>query len=103
MSTLVLNVNIEQEQILEGLLRYMNISFQKVSSSDDFWDSLSEKTKDRIEQGRLDANEGRFAPAKSVIEQILAKRRKYLLLTQPKMILNLLHLFLKKNTRTKQK
>lgn len=73
MSTLVLDVNKEQEQILEGLLRYMNISFQKVNSTDDFWDSLSEKAKNRIEQGLSDVKEGRFSPAKSVIEQMLAK------------------------------
>lgn len=73
MSTLVLDVNKEQEQILEGLLKYMNISFQKVNSTEDFWDSLSDKTKNRIEQGLADVKEGRFSPAKSVIEQMLVK------------------------------
>lgn len=73
MSTLVLDVNKEQEQILEGLLKYMNISFQKVTSTEDFWDSLSEKTKNRIEQGISDVQEGRFSSAKSVMEQMLAK------------------------------
>lgn len=73
MSTLVLDVNIEQEQILEGLFNYMNIPFQKVNSNEDFWDSLSEKTKNRIEQGLSDVKKGHFAPAKLVIEQMLAK------------------------------
>lgn len=73
MSTLVLDVNKEQEQILEGLLKYMNVSFQKVNSTEDFWDSLSDKTKMRIEQGLSDVKEGRFSSAKSVIEQMLDK------------------------------
>lgn len=51
----------------------MNISFQKVTSAEDFWDSLSERTKNRIEQGISDVQEGRFSSAKSVMEQMLAK------------------------------
>ncbi len=73
MSTLVLDVNKEQEQILEGLLQYMNISFQKIAPSEDFWDSLSSSTKTRIEKGLSDVEKGKYSSAKSVISEMLAK------------------------------
>lgn len=73
MSTLVLDVNQEQEKVLEGLLQYMNISFQKVNTSEDFWDSLSPSVKKRIEQGLADVDAGRYSPAKSVIERLMSE------------------------------
>jgi hypothetical protein len=51
MSTMILEVNNEQEQILEGLLKYMEVSFPKVSFKDDFWLKLSPDAKNRIEKG----------------------------------------------------
>ena len=71
MSTLVLDVNQEQEKILEGLLQYMNISFQKITPSEDFWDSLSDATKLRINKGLKDVETSKYTSAKSVIEQLL--------------------------------
>ncbi|MFD2520833.1 hypothetical protein [Emticicia soli] len=73
MSTLVLDVNQEQEKVLEGLLRYMNISFQKVTSTEDFWDTLSPATKKSIEQGLADVDAGRYSSAKSVIDKLMSE------------------------------
>lgn len=73
MSTLVLDVNQEQEKVLETLLQYMNISFQKVSSNEDFWNSLSVQAKARIEKGLADAKAGRYSPAKDYLKQLLAQ------------------------------
>lgn len=71
MSTLLLEVDAEQEKALEKLLQYMNIHFQKLPPTDDFWDSLSPGAKARIEQGKADAEAGRYMPARQVIEQKL--------------------------------
>ncbi|TAE26666.1 MAG: hypothetical protein EAZ91_17385 [Cytophagales bacterium] len=73
MSTLVLNVNEEQEKVLETLLQYMNVSFERVSSSDDFWDSLTLYEKERIQRGLTDAQEGRYSPAQSFLNDLLQK------------------------------
>ncbi len=74
MSTLLLEVNTEQEEVLKTLLRYMNITFQKVESTDvDFWESLSPAVQNRIELGLADAESGRYVPAQSIIDQLMGK------------------------------
>ncbi len=73
MSTLVLEVNQEQEKVLETLLAYMNISFQRVSTTPDFWDSLSPQVKSKIEQGLSDAELGKYSSASDFMQQLLAK------------------------------
>lgn len=70
MSTLVLNVNPEQEKVLESLLQYMNVKFEKVSSSDDFWESLSPHAQERIQRGLADAEAGRYAPVQAFLEKL---------------------------------
>lgn len=71
MSMLILEVNTEQEKVLGGLLKYMDISFEKVKPKGDFWDSLAPKTQEKIQKGLADADAGRFSPAKSVIDNLL--------------------------------
>lgn len=73
MSTLILEVNTEQERILEGLLKYMEVSFQKVNNKDDFWLKLSPEVKNRIEKGLEDSNKGNYSSAKTFIENLLEK------------------------------
>ncbi|MBB3836726.1 putative Rossmann-fold nucleotide-binding protein [Runella defluvii] len=73
MSTLVVEVNQEQEKVLESLLQYMKISFQKVPDNPDFWDSLPNYLKERIERGMSDAKEGNYIPAQDYLKQLLAK------------------------------
>ena len=74
MSTLLLEVNTEQEEVLKTLLRYMKINFQKVESTDvDFWESLSPAVQNRIERGLADAESGRYVPAQSIIDQLMGK------------------------------
>lgn len=70
MSTLVLTVNSEQEKVLESLLQYMNVSFQKITPTDDFWDSLSPYAQDRIQRGLADAAAGRYSPAHPFLDQL---------------------------------
>lgn len=74
MSTLLVEVDSEQEEVLEKLLDYMNIHFRKVSSDNDFLDSLSPSAKARIEQGKADAEAGRYVPAQQVIEQLMGNK-----------------------------
>ena len=71
MSTLILNVNSEQEKILEGLLNYMEVPFQKVSNSDDFWLQLSVGVKERIEKGLRDVDNERLSSAKTYLGNLL--------------------------------
>lgn len=73
MSTLLLEVDEQQEEALKKLLDYMNIHFQKVSSDEDFLDKLSPAAKARIELGKADADAGRYVPASEVIERMLGK------------------------------
>jgi hypothetical protein len=73
MSTMILEVNNEQEKILEGLLKYMEVSFQKVSFKDDFWLKLSPDAKNRIEKGLLDTENGKYSSAKSFLENLIEK------------------------------
>lgn len=73
MSTMILEVNTEQEQILEGLLRYMEVSFQKVNSKEDFWLELSPEAKDRIQKGLLNTENGEYSSAKSFLENLIEK------------------------------
>ncbi len=73
MSTMILEVNNEQEQILEGLLKYMDVSFQKVNNKEDFWLKLSEEAKGRIQKGLLNTDEGEYSSAKSFLENLLEK------------------------------
>ena len=63
MLTLVLSVDPEQEKVLESLLQYVNVSFQKVPPTDDFRGSLSPHAQERIQQGLSDAAAGRYSPA----------------------------------------
>jgi hypothetical protein len=70
MSTLVITVNPEQEKVLESLLQYMNVSFQKVSPTDDFWELLSPYAQERIQQGLTDATAGRYSPAHPFLDQL---------------------------------
>lgn len=65
MSTLLLEINSEQEKALESSLSYMKISFHKISSDTDFWDSLSIPTKERIQKGMIDAETGNFTNVKA--------------------------------------
>lgn len=75
MSTLLLEVNTEQEEALKKLLQYMNITFQKVGSTDvDFWESLSPTVQNRIGRGLADAEAGRYVSAQSVIDQLMGNR-----------------------------
>ena len=71
MSTLLLEVDEQQEEVLKKLLDYMNIHFQKVSSDEDFLDKLSPAVRARIEQGKVDAEAGRYEPASQVIGRML--------------------------------
>lgn len=73
MSTLVLEVNQEQEKVLESLLQYMKISFQKIPTNADFRDSLSPYTKERVEKGLADAEAGNYTPAQDYLKQLLAQ------------------------------
>ena len=73
MSTLILEVNSEQEKVLEGLLKYMDISFEKVKPKGDFWDSISPIVKERIQKGLDDADAGRFSSAKDFIGKLIAE------------------------------
>jgi hypothetical protein len=58
MSTMILEVNNEQEQILEGLLKYMDVAFQKVNNREDFWLKLSYEAKGRIQKVLLNTDKG---------------------------------------------
>ena len=71
MSTLILEVDNEQEKVLESLLKYMDITFEKVKPKDDFWDTISPYTKERIQKGLDDAKAGKYSSAKTVISKLL--------------------------------
>lgn len=73
MSTLILEVNSEQEKVLEGLLKYMDISFEKVKPKGDFCDSISPNVKERIQKGLDDADAGRYSSAKDFIGKLIAE------------------------------
>ncbi|MER0442111.1 hypothetical protein [Emticicia sp. W12TSBA100-4] len=73
MSTLILEVNSEQEKVLEGLLKYMDISFEKVKPKGDFWDSISPNVKERIQKGLDDADAGRYSSANDFIGKLIAE------------------------------
>jgi trehalose-6-phosphate synthase len=73
MSTMILDVNNEQEQILDGLLKYMDVSFQKINNRADFWLKLSEETKSRIQKGLLNTDKGEYSSAKCFLENLLEK------------------------------
>lgn len=73
MSTLVLEVNQEQEKVLETLLSYMNISFQRVSTESDFWESLSPQVKAKIKQGLADAESNRYSPAGDFMQRLISE------------------------------
>ncbi|WP_336914700.1 hypothetical protein [Runella sp.] len=49
----------------------MKISFQKVSTDTDFWNSLSPYVKQRIEKGLADA--GNFTTAQDYLKQLMAQ------------------------------
>ncbi len=70
MSTLVLTVDAAQEKVLETLLNYMDVRFEKVSSTDDFWDALSPDAQQRIQKGLADAEAGRYSSAHSFLDQL---------------------------------
>ena len=70
MSTLIVEVNDEQEKVLETLLAYMDVSYQKVAATNDFWDTLTPVEQKRIQNGMADAVEGRYSPAKVVLDQL---------------------------------
>jgi len=70
MSILVLTVNTEQEKVLESLLEYMNVSFEKVVSTDDFWDTLSPYAQERIQQGLADAEAGHYSSARLFLDSL---------------------------------
>jgi DNA-binding NtrC family response regulator len=72
MSTLIVDVDQEQEKVLETLLTYMGASFQKVETSDDFWNHLSPTTRQHIEKGLSDAKAGRYTSATEVMNQLAA-------------------------------
>ncbi|WP_305951903.1 hypothetical protein [Emticicia oligotrophica] len=73
MSTLILEVNSEQEKVLESLLKYMDISFEKVKPKGDFWDSISPNVKERIQKGLDDADAGRYSSANDFIGKLIAE------------------------------
>ena len=76
MSALLLEIDNEQEKALESLLSYMKISFHKISSDTDFWESLSATTKERIQKGMVDAETGNFTNAKAFLSQLLEQWEK---------------------------
>lgn len=73
MSTLILEVNSEQEKVLESLLKYMDISFEKVKPKGDFWDSISPNIKEGIQKGLDDADAGRYSSANDFIGKLIAE------------------------------
>lgn len=73
MSTLILEVNSEQEKVLESLLKYVDISFEKVKPKGDFWDSISPNVKERIQKGLDDADAGRYSSANDFIGKLIAE------------------------------
>ncbi|WP_158561218.1 hypothetical protein [Emticicia sp. C21] len=46
---------------------------QKQPQPKDFWDSLSPRVKERIEQGLADVDAGRYSPIKPVIERLMSE------------------------------
>jgi RNAse (barnase) inhibitor barstar len=70
MSTLIFDVNLEQEKEIELLLSKMNISFQKIDQEKDFWDDLTTEVKQRINLGLKDVEEGKFSDAKEFIQTL---------------------------------
>jgi hypothetical protein len=68
MSQLVIEVNQEQEKVIATLLQYMNVPYQRISPSDDFWDGLSLQAKERIIQGLADVDLGRYTTAKTYLK-----------------------------------
>ncbi len=70
MSTLIVDVDQEQEKVLETLLAYMGASYQKVESSADFWNQLSPAMRQRIDNGLSDAHAGRYTSAAVILNQL---------------------------------
>lgn len=68
MSTLLVEVNSEQEKVLETLLNYMEISFQKLPLPG--WDELSVSAQERINRGLADTQAGRYTAAQTVLNQL---------------------------------
>lgn len=71
MSTMVLEVSPEQKKVLEGLLKYMDVSYETINPKGDFWNELSHHTKERIQKGINDVEQGKFSPFQSVIKDLL--------------------------------
>ncbi len=70
MSTLLIDVDPEQEKVLETLLTYMEISYQKLPSP--AWDDLPDTTQERVDKGLADAEKERYSPAKTVLDYLNA-------------------------------
>jgi len=70
MSTLLIDVDLEQEKVLETLLTYMEISCQKLPSP--AWDDLPDTTRERVDKGLADAEKERYSPAKTVLDYLNA-------------------------------
>lgn len=71
MTTLVLEVDNEQKKMLKSMLKYLKVKFHEVSNDTDFWDSLSEKDKNLIEEGLADVETGRVKPMQEVLDKYL--------------------------------
>jgi CTP:phosphocholine cytidylyltransferase-like protein len=71
MSTLILDVNKEQELEIEILLSKLNISYQKINQENDFWDDLPTSTIEKINIGLKEAADGKFSDAKEFIKTLI--------------------------------
>ena len=70
MSTLIVEVDPEQEKVLETLLAYMDVSYQKVAETNDFWDELTPVQQQHIQDGLADAEAGHYSPAKTILAEL---------------------------------
>jgi hypothetical protein len=72
-STMVLDVSPEQEKALEGLLKYMDVSYQTINPKGDFWNELSHHTKERVEKGLNDVETEKYSSFQTVIKELLTR------------------------------
>ena len=70
MSTLIVEVDAEQERVLETLLAYMDVAYQKVTATNDFWNELTPIQQQHIQDGMADAKAGRYSPAKTILAEL---------------------------------
>jgi hypothetical protein len=73
MSTMVLEVSPEQKKALEGLLKYMDVSYETINPKGDFWNELSDHAKERIQKGINDVEEEKYSSFQSVIKELLTQ------------------------------